>query len=102
MKTKTLPINLDLSKCSDFFLRRGFYIHEENDFELTMIKPGSIWTMKFTNTPLKLSFTKIGGQTKISLEYNVSSFILDTGDLKRELERICAMICNNTNFILDH
>ena len=82
-----IPFKLNLSLTSKFLIQRGFYIHEENNTELDMVKPGSVFTSSVKRSPLDIRFRLSENETEISLSYG--AFVLfDTGDLTKELTRI--------------
>ncbi|WP_136063011.1 hypothetical protein [Pontiella sulfatireligans] len=90
-KSSILPFKLNLSLTAEFFLRRGFYIHEQNGNQLHLLKSGSALAITTKRIPLELSF-KISEQgTEVSLSYG--TFVLfDTGDLAKELKRIISQL----------
>ncbi len=90
-KSQTISYALNLSLCSDFFLQRGYYLHELNNSEIWLFKPGTSFTVSLKRIPLTLSIRLGDAQTEVSLSYG-TWVLFDTGDLKKELSRIISQI----------
>ena len=87
----SLDYPLEPKLCSDFFLKRNYYIHEVTEKELVMFKPGSVFAISLKRMPLELTFRFSEATTEISLSYG-TWVLFDTGDLKKEIGRITSQI----------
>ena len=85
--TASIPFKLNLNLASNFLIQRGFYIHEHNDTELHMFKPGTAFTVSLKRVPIEISLRISDNQTDISLSYG-TYVLFETGDLSKELTRI--------------
>jgi hypothetical protein len=93
MKTisTSIALRLNLVSVSEFFAKRGYVIHEQNDSSLHLSKPGTTFTTSLKRIPLELSFLVSDNQTDVSLAYG-ALVLFDTGDLKKETDRITEQI----------
>ena len=101
MKKQSEIINSKLSceKCVSFFNRYRYFIHEESAEQLVLKKQGTSFTTSMARIPLELSFKFDDSSTKVFLKYDC--FILfDTGDLRKELDRIIKIIEDNHKKLL--
>lgn len=95
-RTTTIDQSLDKEKCIDFLAQYGYYIHKEDMHNLTLKKSGKTFTLLGKKMPLELSFSYRDIETKCSLKYD--AFVLfDTGDLRKELDRIVSLLTTNIN-----
>lgn len=93
-KTTTFDQLLDKEKCINFFVRYGYYIHNEEERSLVLKKAGYVFTSSGEKIPKELSiFFKENG-TELSLKYD-ALVLFDTGDLQNELDRISKLIMTN-------
>lgn len=92
--SQTVPFKVNLKSGADFFIRRGYYIHEEFDTELILFKPGSLFAATVKSISMQLELSVSDKETKITLQYG-TWVLFDTGDLEKELSRLVAAI--NTN-----
>jgi len=101
MKSKTTTFDqlLDKEKCINFFVRYGYYIHNEDDHALVLRKSGTVFTLSGKNMPMELSILFQNNGTEISLKYD-ALVLFDTGDLQKELDRISSLMTNNMNTLV--
>ena len=101
MKSKTTTFDqlLDKEKCINFFVRYGYYIHNEDDRALVLKKTGSMFTSSGEKIPKELSIFFKDNGTEISLKYD-ALVLFDTGDLQKELDRISNLLTTNMNRVV--
>jgi hypothetical protein len=95
-KTTTFKELLNKEKCITFFIRYGYFIHNEDDKSVVMRKAGTEFTTSGEKFPKELSISFKNNETEITLNYD--TFVLfDTGDLQEELDLISNRITTNLN-----
>ena len=87
----SLDYPLEPNLCSEFFLKRGYYIQELTKNGLVMFKPGASFAGSLKRIPLELSFQFNEAATEITLSYG-TWVLFDTGDLRKEIDRIASQI----------
>lgn len=91
--------SLDKEKCITFFIRYGYFIHNEENQNVVMRKSGTEFTTDGEKFPKELSISFKNYETEISLKYD--TFVLfDTGDLQDELNLISNRIKTNLNNLI--
>lgn len=70
--------------------RHGFDEHDEVADEVVLAKPGTPWTLRAHQLPLKVTLAADDEGPAVRLALRYDSFVLfDQGDLEAEADRLC-------------
>lgn len=94
IQSKIIPHTLNLSSVTDFFIRRGYFIFDENESKINLYRQGTSFTTSLQRMPLKLSVEIQSDKSRFTLGYGCW-VLFDTGDLSIELTRIVNTVSDN-------